>query len=93
MNAKPPVGVHDAGTTAGVGDGVGDAVDVAAGAGRPVADAVGGGVALGAGLATVEQAATRTPAMLKVARRARDERMRRSSGPGCPDYGSTTVVV
>jgi hypothetical protein len=59
MDAKPPVGVHDAGTIAGVGDCAGDAVDVAAGAGRPVADAVGGGVALGAGLAAVVQATTR----------------------------------
>jgi hypothetical protein len=84
MNAKPPVGVHDAGTTAGVGDGVGDAVDVAAGAGRPVADAVGGGVALGAGLATVEQAATKRAARIVVAKREGEGRIRMSSGRYVP---------
>jgi hypothetical protein len=62
MDAKPPVGVHDAGTIAGVGDCVGEGVDVATGVGRGVGEAGGDGVRLGAGLAAVEQATTRSVA-------------------------------
>ena len=62
MKAKPPVGVHDAGTIAGIGDGVGEGVDVPAGVGPAVDEAGSDGVRLGAGLAAAEHATTRSVA-------------------------------
>lgn len=68
MNAKGPLGVHDAGRIAGVGDGVvgGGVVDVAAGVGRAVGEATGDGVGFEAGLATVVQPARARTAQISV---------------------------